>query len=152
MQARGVFHPCLTDILEGRCRDDQTRRILASLSAGLQHELNSPLGALTSAADTATRVLGRCRQALDDIETVEDGLLADVKEALAALVLLCEVFEESTQRIGEVVRGLRCLDPQLRRPDSLDETPDVLGLVEYQGRVRWRAATRAAPLVCNDDR
>ena len=158
MQSIGTLRPCLdesslerlSDLLEAQHRDDGARRMVASLSAGLQHELNSPLGALASAADTVARVLGRCHRSLDGMQAAGDPQLAELKEALASLLSLCAVFDESTQRIAEVVRGLRHLEPQLRRANDLDAMQDALRLVEHQGRVRWRAAAGPAPLGCGD--
>ncbi len=77
---------------------------LGQLVAGVSHEVNSPLGAVRSATDTAEKCLERLRHALDEEDPATQRHTAD--RALAALERTVQLTSQAVQRMGEVMRSL----------------------------------------------
>lgn len=104
----------LRDLLE-ELRETQTQLIqsekmaaLGSLVAGVVHEINSPIGAITSSADVSRRALKRLRQAVDSNATTEE-LKAndDFENAVDTLEGDVRVTLDAASRIAGMVRDLR---------------------------------------------
>jgi predicted trehalose synthase len=106
--------------------------------------MNSPLGALSSAADVVGRVVRRCHDTLASCPGASDPALAGATEALGSVQALCSVIDESSRRLADVVSGLdRLLGPAWGDAPGLDELERALMLVEHQGRMRLSAASGA---------
>lgn len=125
--------------------DEQTRRIVERLAAGLQHEINSPLGALTCAADSMNRIARRCRTALDAGPTGTAPDAAQTAAALSSVDALCAVIDASTRRITEVVRGLEHFGLRGQSDGALGNLDAALRLVEHAGSLRLAATVAPSP-------
>jgi signal transduction histidine kinase len=102
--------------------DELTERVnearlatLGMLMAGVAHELNTPLGALSSNHDSLKRALARLQDILAD-EVVEPSELEEVRRVVRALAGVMRVNDMAMQRVGELVTSLRSFG----RPDRAD--------------------------------
>jgi two-component system NtrC family sensor kinase len=115
---------------------EQKIAALTELAAGLSHELNNPLGAMSSTAATTSRLAARVR----DILTTESGLeLEDNRKlwrTLDSLEASAEVAQEAGHRIFKVAETLRQfirLDESERKRANLAQMLDeTLGLLQHQ--------------------
>lgn len=88
---------------------------LGMLTAGVAHELNTPLGALASNHDSLKRALGRLQDILAD-EVVEPSELEEVRRIVRALNGVMQVNDMAMQRVKELVASLRSFG----RPDRAE--------------------------------
>jgi two-component system, NtrC family, sensor kinase len=85
---------------------------LGKLVAGITHELNTPLAALTANHDTIAHALRRLHDILAD-EIVEPHELEEVRRIVRALAGAMDVNTQAMQRVRELVASLRTFG----RPD-----------------------------------
>jgi two-component system, NtrC family, sensor kinase len=86
-----------------------------NLIGGLAHEINTPLGALSSNHDVLTRALERLQIILAD-EVVDQEELAEVRRIVRALNEIIRVNTMAVERVDSLVKHLR----NFGRPDSAE--------------------------------
>jgi signal transduction histidine kinase/ligand-binding sensor domain-containing protein len=81
---------------------------LGNLAAGIVHEINNPVGAINSAANTSHRSIDKVIRALDegkDLEEIKED--QSFKKALNVFISNNDVITMASERITEIIQSLR---------------------------------------------
>ena len=109
---------------------------LGSLVAGIAHEINTPVGAISSMHDTLVRALRKLEATLNE---EHPGVVTSSPSLQSALKLVQEanrVIESGTQRVTEIVRRLRSFarldQAELKKADIHEGLEDTLALIHHE--------------------
>ncbi|MEM1022857.1 MAG: ATP-binding protein [Myxococcota bacterium] len=102
---------------------------IGALVAGVAHEINTPLGAISSMQDTLFRGLEKLRSKVDDQEP-------EVQKALRVVDDAHKVIQNGTKRVLEIVRRLKDFarfdEGELVQVDLREELGDTLGIAHHE--------------------
>jgi PAS domain S-box-containing protein len=109
---------------------------LGGLVAGIAHEINTPVGAMTSMHDTLVRAVAKLKEHLrskDPKGFEEDEKL---KSLLTVVDDANQVIRSGASRVGEIVRRLRSFarldEAELKKVDIHEGLEDTLTLVHHE--------------------
>ena len=144
-EANGQLIETLRELRQTQARLVQSEKMaaLGALVAGVAHEINTPLGAITSNVDVVLRGLGK----------LGPSVAAPRPDALRVLDELLRTTAQACQRISAIVQNLKNfarLDEAEWKPGDLREGMDsTLALVEplHRGRITIVREYGAVPLI-----
>jgi signal transduction histidine kinase len=139
----GVKNRDLEDALE-QLRDAQQQLVmrekmasLGNLVAGVAHEINNPVGAVTSAADTSARSIEMVCKSLENCAELNE--LKDSERFQTAIEILknnTAVTLTASERIAEIVRSLRDFarldEAEFQKADIHDGLDSTLTLLHHR--------------------
>jgi len=102
---------------------------IGALVAGVAHEINTPLGAISSMQDTLFRGLEKLRSKVDEEEP-------EVQKALRVVDDAHKVIQNGTKRVLDIVRRLKDFarfdEGELVQVDLREELSDTLGIAHHE--------------------
>ena len=114
---------------------------LGNLVAGVAHEINTPVGAVKSAADVLSRSLNKIKAVLKSGQTAEDILSSrDYQKPFRIMEENTHITSEASERIANIVKSLKSfarLDESDYQKGNIHEGLDsTLTLINYEMKDR----------------
>jgi len=122
-EKNAVLEATLTQLREAQNRliVQEKMATLGNLVAGIIHELNSPLGAVNSAADVIARGLGRVRAAVEPSDLNADRRFLQLLELLETSSATTERAIERIRRVTDSLKSFTRLDQAEYQPADIHE-------------------------------
>ncbi|MHC4486859.1 MAG: two-component regulator propeller domain-containing protein, partial [Planctomycetota bacterium] len=125
---------------------------LGMLVAGVAHEINTPVGAISSMYDTLMRALDRLKSTMDRVCAGEPEEHQKVSKLFAMIEDANQVIASGTQRVTNIVRRLRSFARidvvEFEEVDIHEGLEDTLAIVHHELKVE-RNFGDSPPLSCN---
>lgn len=114
---------------------------LGRLVAGIAHEINTPVGAVSSMKDTLERAFTKLKALLHDEEFSDSNVRPKSERLVGVMDDAIRVIGSGTDRVSEIVRRLRSFarldEAELKNIDLNSAIEDTISLVHHQlgGRI-----------------
>jgi len=109
---------------------------LGSLVAGVAHEINTPIGAISSMHDTSTKAFNKLKNELDDLLDKDSRQDKMLKKAENIIDDANRVIASGSERVAEIVRRLRSFarldEAELKNVNVHDGIEDTLLLIHHE--------------------
>lgn len=132
-ESERVLEEALAELRATQAQLVQAEKMAAvsSLVAGISHELNSPIGAISSIQSTLSNALGRLEEALS-----EASRSRDVQAMLDVIRESDRVIATAAERVTEILRRLRSFarldEAELKRADLHEGLENTLALLQNE--------------------
>ena len=108
---------------------------MANLVAGIAHEINTPIGAISSVHDTITRAVEKLKSILDDEELDENARGPKVDSVLRVVTESASVIKTGSERVTNIIQSMknfaRLDEAELKQVDIHEGLEDALRLVQH---------------------
>lgn len=109
---------------------------LGSLVAGVAHEINTPVGAISSMHNTLMRVVDKLKIELEEISQETTAQHTRIKASLNELDTANKVIESGTERVIDIIRRLRSFarldEAELKDADIHEGLDDTLTIIHHE--------------------
>jgi len=110
--------------------------ILGKITAGVAHELNSPIGAIISAADLSGRCVSKISDVVNKSSSLQDAKDDQVfRKSLSALETSSQNIAAGSARISTIVKSLKAFsrldEAEFQRVDLREGIESTLVLIQY---------------------
>jgi len=109
---------------------------LGLLVAGIAHEINTPIGAVSSMYDTLSRALDKLKRLLDSKFPSEQEQLPELQSTFRIIKDANHVIRSGTERVSTIVKRLKSFarldEAELKTVDIHESLEDSLSLVQHE--------------------
>lgn len=109
---------------------------LGQLTAGIAHEINSPVGAISSMHDTLMRAVGKLKEALSSMPPEEHGDNQTIQAMFKVIADANKVIAAGTERVTSIVGSLRSFarldEAEFQVADLKEGIESTLALLQAQ--------------------
>lgn len=109
---------------------------LGSLVAGIAHEINTPIGAVSSMYDTLSRAIMKMKDILETKCSIESDQVPELKDVFKVIHDSNQVIKSGTERVTAIVKRLKSFarldEAELNTVDIHEGLEDTLTLIHHE--------------------